>query len=124
MTREEAISTLESESCYECTWGCESPAKCDCPKCDLKSAVKTAIEVLRTEKICPVFSDDEVKQPCINCLECELERPHEKWEYLKEQITELRDANGYATQYGTCQFILNLMGVIEREGDRNGQTTD
>ena len=45
------------------------------------------------------------------------QRPHEKWEYLKEHITELRDANGYATQYGTCQFILNLMGVIEKGGD-------
>lgn len=38
----------------------------------------------------------------------------EEWEYLKEHIIELRDANGYATQYGTCQFILNLMGTIER----------
>lgn len=47
----------------------------------------------------------------------EKDRPHGKWEYLKEHITELRDANGYATQYGTCQFILNLMGVIEREGE-------
>ena len=47
------------------------------------------------------------------------DRSHGKWEYLKEHITELRDANGYATQYGTCQFILNLMGVIEREGDEN-----
>lgn len=45
------------------------------------------------------------------------DRPQGKWEYLKEHITELRDANGYATQYGTCQFILNLMGVIEREGE-------
>lgn len=40
----------------------------------------------------------------------------EEWEYLKEHITELRDANGYATQYGTCQFILNLMRTIERKG--------
>lgn len=54
-------------------------------------------------------------------IEALKERPHGKWEYLKEHITELRDANGYATQYGTCQFILNLMGVIEKEGDRNEQ---
>ena len=40
----------------------------------------------------------------------------EEWKYLKEHITELRDANSYATQYGTCQFILNLMRTIEREG--------
>ena len=48
------------------------------------------------------------------------QRPHGEWEHLKEHITELRDANGYATQYGTCQFILNLMGVIEKEGESNG----
>jgi hypothetical protein len=41
----------------------------------------------------------------------------EEWEYLKEHITELRDANGYATQYGTCKFILNLMSVIEKKRD-------
>ena len=43
MTREEAIRTLEEESCYECTWGCESPTKCNCPECNLKSAVKDIV---------------------------------------------------------------------------------
>ncbi len=47
----------------------------------------------------------------------EEERPHENWEYLKEHITEMRDADGELNQKQTCQFILNLMGVIEREGD-------
>lgn len=47
------------------------------------------------------------------------ERPHENWEYLKEHITEMRDADGKLNQKQTCQFILNLMGVIEKEGDRN-----
>lgn len=47
------------------------------------------------------------------------ERPHENWEYLKELITEMRDADGELNQKQTCQFILELMGVIEREGDRN-----
>ena len=45
----------------------------------VNEALAVAIEALRTEKICPVFSDDEVKQPCINCLKCELERPHGEW---------------------------------------------
>lgn len=45
-----------------------------------------------------------------------LERPHEKWEYLKEHITEMRDADGELNQKQTCHFILELMGVIEREG--------
>ena len=47
----------------------------------------------------------------------ERERPHEKWEHLKEHITDMRDADGAANQTETCQFILNLMGVIEREGE-------
>lgn len=45
------------------------------------------------------------------------QRPHGKWEYLKEHITEMRDADGKLNQEETFQFILNLMGVIEREGD-------
>lgn len=45
----------------------------------------------------------------------ERERPHGNWEYLKEHITEMRDADGELNQKQTCQFILNLMGVIEKE---------
>lgn len=41
----------------------------------------------------------------------------ENWSYLKEHITEMRDADGELNQKQTCQFILNLMGVIEREGE-------
>lgn len=41
-------------------------------------------------------------------------RPHGDWEYLKELITDVRDADGRANQKETCQFILNLMRVIER----------
>lgn len=48
---------------------------------------------------------------------CAFERPHGEWEHLKEHITEMRDADGTANQKDTCQFILNLMGVIEREGE-------
>lgn len=50
------------------------------------------------------------------------ERQHEKWEYLKEHIADMCNADGESklNQKQTCQFILNLMGVIEREGDENG----
>lgn len=50
-----------------------------------------------------------------------VDRPHEKWEYLKEHITDMRDADGesHLNQKQICQFILNLMGVIEEEGDEN-----
>lgn len=49
----------------------------------------------------------------------DFERPQGNWEYLKEHITEMRDADGKLNQKQACQFILNLMGVIEREGERN-----
>lgn len=53
---------------------------------------------------------------------CAFERPHEMWEYLKEHITEMRDVDGGLNQKQTCQFILELMGVIEREGNENEQS--
>ena len=46
-----------------------------------------------------------------------VDRPRGEWEHLKEHITDMRDADGKANQTETCQFILNLMGVIEKEGD-------
>ena len=49
------------------------------------------------------------------------QRPHEKWEYLKEHITEMHDADGELNQKDTCKFILELMGVIEREGEKNDE---
>jgi len=45
------------------------------------------------------------------------QKPHGQWEYFKELITETRDADGKLNQKQTCQFILNLMGVIERGKD-------
>ena len=51
-------------------------------------------------------------------------RLHGKWERLKEHITEMRDADGKANQTETCKFILNLMEVIEREGEASDKTSD
>lgn len=39
----------------------------------------------------------------------------EQWEELKETIIELRDNNGTATQQEVCQFLFNLMNVLESE---------
>lgn len=47
----------------------------------------------------------------------EEERSHENWEYLKEHITEMCDADGELNQKQTCQFVLNLMSIIDKEGD-------
>lgn len=39
----------------------------------------------------------------------------EQWDELKETIIELRDNNGTATQQEVCQFLVNLMNVLESE---------
>lgn len=61
-----------------------------------------------------------VVELCINeAPTLEPDRPNEKWECLKEHITEMRDADGKLNQKETCQFILNLMEVIEKEGEES-----
>lgn len=66
---------------------------------------------------CWRYSCNDIKALLVLRDLTEKKRPHGKWEYLKEHITEMRDADGKLNQEETCQFILNLMGVIEREGD-------
>ena len=47
--------------------------------------------------------------------------PREKWNELKETIIEMRDNGGTGTQEVVCKFLVNLMGIIERE---NGDEED
>lgn len=75
-----------------------------------------------SEQICHVCEHEEVccdseKYCCDKCKHYLNERPHGNWEYLKEHIAEIRDADGELNQKQTCKFILNLMGVIEKEGE-------
>lgn len=58
----------------------------------------------------------DVWNPFDNCQNYDANRQHGDWEYLKEHITDMRNADGKLNQKETCQFILNLMGVIEKEG--------
>ena len=39
----------------------------------------------------------------------------EQWQELKETIIELRDNEGTATQQEVCKFLVNLMGVLEKQ---------
>lgn len=39
----------------------------------------------------------------------------EQWDELKETIIELRDNDGTATQQEVCQFLFNLMNVLEQK---------
>lgn len=54
MTRGEAINVLKTRSCYECSWGCDSPVSCHCGGCDLAEATRVAIESLETFGWIPV----------------------------------------------------------------------
>ena len=45
---------------------------------DFRDAFELAVKALKEETICPILSDDEVKQPCIKSP-CGFERPHGEW---------------------------------------------
>lgn len=57
----------------------------------VNEALDMAIDALNGEKICPVYSDGEVKQPCVNCLECDAEIPHSEWIPCTERLPENND---------------------------------
>lgn len=54
MTNKEAINVLKTRSCYECSWGCDSPVSCHCGGCDLAEATRIAIESLEAPRWIPV----------------------------------------------------------------------
>ena len=41
--------------------------------------------------------------------------PSERWKELKDTIIVMRDNGGTGTQEVVCKFLVNLMGIIERE---------
>lgn len=43
-----------------------------------------------------------------------MEDMKEKWEELKETITELRDNKGTCTQQEVCSFLVSYMNVLEK----------
>lgn len=40
---------------------------------------------------------------------------NEQWQELKETITEMRDNDGTGTQQEVCKFLVNYMGVLEKQ---------
>lgn len=50
MTNEEAITYLMNNSCYECSYGCESAYKCHVTSCAFKNAIKESIAALEKQK--------------------------------------------------------------------------
>ena len=40
---------------------------------------------------------------------------NEQWQELKETITEMRDNDGTGTQQEVCKFLVNYMGILEKQ---------
>lgn len=40
---------------------------------------------------------------------------NEQWQELKETIIELRDGDGTGTQQEVCKFLVNYMGILEKQ---------
>jgi rubredoxin len=40
---------------------------------------------------------------------------NEQWQELKETIIELRDSDGTGTQQEVCNFLVNYMGILEKQ---------
>ena len=51
MSKEEAIKTLQTRSCYECSYGCDSADSCENEDCYLREATLMAIEALEERKM-------------------------------------------------------------------------
>ena len=46
-TIENVITSLENNSCSECSYTCRTPFECNCKGCFYKDAVATAVEYLK-----------------------------------------------------------------------------
>lgn len=50
MTLEEALEIIETNSCYECSFGCISAYTCECETCNYKQAVNIAVNELKRKR--------------------------------------------------------------------------
>lgn len=39
----------------------------------------------------------------------------EQWQELKETITVMRDNDGTSTQQEVCKFLVNYLGILEKD---------
>lgn len=104
INREQAIDIIKAER--ECVYRQGRTGECcrddlGCGACDLVmedkdiiEAYDMAIKALKEETICPILSDDEVKQPCIKSP-CGFERVNgDCRDRLKEVFREASETGG------------------------------
>lgn len=59
----------------------------------------------------------ELCEDCLRKITNSYNINNEMWNELKETILEMRDNGGAGTQKEVCTFLLNLMGVLEKQND-------
>lgn len=71
MSKEEAIKTLQTRSCYECSYGCDSADSCENEDCYLREATLMAIEALKADvgELKLISDDREAADVLITWLE-------------------------------------------------------
>lgn len=50
MEENKAIEVLKSDTCYECSYGCDSPYNCESERCEVKSATRMAVSALERQE--------------------------------------------------------------------------
>ena len=101
MTREEAILILQ----MWWNWHNGKLPVYPVPTEKFNEALGMAITALKEETICPILSDDEVKQPCIKSP-CGFESPHGEW------IDEGVMADGHSQHAFRCSKCGNHISRI------------
>lgn len=46
MNNREALEIMQSCSCTDCAWGCDSVIECECPDCEYKEATRQCVAVM------------------------------------------------------------------------------
>ena len=65
----------------------------------LDEAFDMAIKALKEETICPILSDDEVKQPCIKS-QCGIERTHREWIPITYRPMDEEEYEDFKKEFG------------------------
>ena len=70
------------------------------------------LKMLRSERIsCPIYSDSDVKQPCINCLECDISKTIKMLE-IEKQCVLRQDTPQCTRECSFCDLVQNADEVI------------
>lgn len=87
MTYEEAIITLKTESCTDCSYGCDSPINCISEGCEVKIATEIAIEAIEKQiQKKPLIDPKWIFSLQCPCCRAEIADTEHRWEKRREHL--------------------------------------